>query len=269
MPAVPKKSSGSTAASAKKCLFCGRGGKMSKEHLWPKWAQEAIAPTQRGQRIRNSLHDGPGPAYKAWDQPVFEATVKSVCLACNNGWMSEIEAGAKPYALPLMLGRSLALGQEAQHKLALWAYLKCSLFLTIEKDRTIKGAMAKAYPVFYELQAVGKLAPHCSVFMARHVGLRVGQYQHRLLALSPDRPAAFVQTLTVGELVLQVVRSYLGHSQIEITRDPRVAGCDRRIWPATGTFTWPPGDALSDTDLDVYTGPHPKRIPTSRLVQPT
>lgn len=242
---------------------------MSKEHLWPKWAQEAIAPAQRGQRIRNSLHDGPGPAYKAWDQPVFEATLKSVCLGCNNGWMSKIEAGAKPYALPLMLGRSLALGAEAQQKLALWAYLKCSLFLTMEKDDRIKGAMAKAYPVFYELQAIGKLAPHCSVFTARHVGLRVGQYQHRLLALSPDRPSAFVQTLTVGELVLQVVRSYLGHSPLEITRDPRVAGCDRRVWPVTGTFTWPPGDALSDEDLDVYTGPHPKQIPTSRLVQPT
>ncbi|MFZ1155902.1 MAG: hypothetical protein WAN93_13480 [Solirubrobacteraceae bacterium] len=38
----------SIAALGKICLFCGRGGKMSKEHLWPKWAQATIAPDQRG-----------------------------------------------------------------------------------------------------------------------------------------------------------------------------------------------------------------------------
>jgi hypothetical protein len=42
--------------------------------------------------------------------------------------MSRIEAAAKPVALPLMTGRSIALASEAQRKLALWAYLKCSLF---------------------------------------------------------------------------------------------------------------------------------------------
>ncbi len=103
------------------------------------------------------------PAYKSWYQPAFEATLKSVCPECNSGWMSKIETAAKPLALPLMLGHSLALAPEAQQKLAVWAYLKCSLFLTFEKDTRIKAAMAKAYPVFYELQKAEKLAPHCSV----------------------------------------------------------------------------------------------------------
>src|SRR5580693_10530755 len=75
-----------TTGSNKICLFCGRGGKMSKEHLWPRWAQAAIAPDQRGKKIRNALHDGPpGEPYKVWEAPVFEATLKDVCVECNRG----------------------------------------------------------------------------------------------------------------------------------------------------------------------------------------
>jgi hypothetical protein len=269
MRAVPKKGAASTRSSGKTCLFCERGGKMSKEHLWPKWAQAAITPAQRGQRIRNALHDGPGEPYKVWEAPVFEATLKDVCVECNNGWMSKIEAAAKPFALPLMQGRSLALASEAQRKLALWAYLKCSLFQTMEQNTGVRAALANAHPIFYERQAAGMLAPIVSVFTARHVGVLVGQYQHRLLGASPNRPVAFIQTFTAGELVLQVIRSYLGGSILEPTRDPRVAGCDHRIWPVTGMFTWPSGDALSDADLAIYTGPQVKGTSTSRLIYPT
>jgi hypothetical protein len=154
---TPKPTTRATPCSGKICLFCGRGGKMSKEHLWPKWAQAAIVPDQRGKTIRNALHDGPpGEPFKAWEAPVFEATLKEVCVECNGGWMSKIEASAKPFALPLMLGRSIALAPEAQRELALWAYLKCSLFQTMERDTRIKEAWAKAYPVFYERKQPGR-----------------------------------------------------------------------------------------------------------------
>ena len=265
---TPKATVRATHGSSKTCLFCGRGGKMSKEHLWPRWAQAAIAPDQRGKKIRNALHDGPpGEPYEVWEAPVFEATIKDVCDGCNSGWMSKIEAAAKPFALPLMLGRSIALAPETQRKLALWAYLKCSIFQTMERDTRIKEAWAKAYPVFYETQASGKLPVIVSVFTVRHVGTLVGQYQHRLLG-SPDRPAAFIQTFTTGELTLQVIRSYLGHQILEVNRDPRVTDRDRRIWPATGMFTWPPGDALSDAELAIYTGPRVKGPATGGLIYP-
>ncbi len=265
---TPKPTTRATPSSSKTCLFCGRGGKMSKEHLWPRWVQAAIAPDQRGRKIRNALYDGPpGEPFKAWEAPVFETTVKGVCVECNGGWMSKIEASAKPFALPLVLGRSIALASEAQRKLALWAYLKCSLFQTLERDTRLKEAWAKAYPVFYETQAGGTLPAIVSVFTARHVGALVGQYQHRLLG-SPDRPSAFIQTITTGELTLQVIRSYLGRHVLEVNRDPLVAGRDRRIWPSTGMFTWPPGDALSDAELAIYTGPRVEGPATGRLIYP-
>lgn len=54
MPLAPATNASSSPGAAKICLFCGRGKQMSKEHLWPKWAQEAIAPDQRGKNIRNT-----------------------------------------------------------------------------------------------------------------------------------------------------------------------------------------------------------------------
>jgi hypothetical protein len=241
---------------------------MSKEHLWPRWAQAAIAPDQRGKKIRNTLHDGPpGEPYEAWEAPVFEATVKDVCVQCSGGWMSESEAAAKPFALPLILGRPIALAPEAQRKLALWAYLKCSIFQTMERDARVKAAWAKAFPVFYETQASGQLPAIVSVFTARHVGALVGQYQHRLLG-SPDRPVAFIQTFTTGELTLQVIRSYLGHRILDVTRDLRVADRDRRIWPVGRMFTWPPGDALGDAELAIYTAPQVNGPAPGRLIYP-
>ena len=241
---------------------------MSKEHLWPKWAQGAIAPDQRGKKIRNALYDGPpGKPFRDFNAPAFEATLKDVCVECNGGWMSDIEAAAKPFALPLMLGRSIALASEAQRKLALWAYLKCSLFQNIDRHVVVKDAWAKAYPVFHRSQAAGTLPAIVSVFAARHVGGFVGQYQHRLLG-APSRPVAFVQTFTAGELTLQVIRSYLGHRVLEVERDPRVEGCDHRIWPVTGMFTWPPGNPLSDEGLAVYTGPQVAGAPASGLILP-
>jgi len=254
---------------ARTCLFCGRSGRMSREHLWPKWAQETLDARRRTQPIQNTLHDGDGPPYRTWKQPAFSATLKRVCQQCNNGWMGDLEARVKPYARPMILGRSIALGLDAQKSLALWSYLKCLLFLAVDEEQTLKRAMTKAYPAFYEMQTKGQLPPHCSVFVARHVGLRVGQYQHRLLAWPSGTPAAFVQTLTIGELTVQSVKNYIRRAPLEMTRDARVVGADRRIWPTTGMFAWPPGLALSDENLDVYTGPHLASSKRSRLALPT
>jgi hypothetical protein len=268
MPSAPRKTATPSPPRAKTCLFCGRAEKMSKEHLWPKWAQGAIAPDQRGKKIRNALYDGPpGEPFRDFEAPVFEATLKDVCVECNSGWMSKIEAAAKPFALPLMTGRSIALASEAQRKLALWAYLKCSLFQNLERNTAIRDAWAKAYPVFYESQAAGTLPAIVNVFVARHVGGFVGQYQHRLLGAS-SRPVAFIQTFTAGELTVQVIRSYLGHRVREVERDPRVTGRDHRIWPITRMFTWPPGDPLSDEELAIYTGPRMAGPSTGGLVLP-
>jgi hypothetical protein len=117
--------------------------------------------------------------------------------------------------------------------------------------------MAPAYETFFHLQADDLLPLHTSIFVAHHIGPRLGQYQHRLLGDDPDKPALFVQTLTVRQLTLQTVKNYRVRAPIELERHPDVAGSDHRIWPTGASFVWPPGPGPNDEGLNVYTGPQP------------
>ena len=169
---------------------------MSREHLWPQWAQRTFNSHAVKQPIFHSLSDGTRPAHQEWDAPVFSATVRCVCEPCNNGWMGTLETRAQPHAEPLLVGEPRTLGSEAQRAISLWAYLKCLLFVAAAND-DMRTAMAPAYGTFFHLQAKDLLPLHTSIFIARHIGPRQGQYQHRLLADGPDRPKLFIQTLTV------------------------------------------------------------------------
>jgi hypothetical protein len=84
-----------------KCIFCQREGKPSREHLWPRWAQDLLEQEERDQRVPHSIEPHDAPA-KRWNAPPFTATLKDVCRACNQGWMSQIEAEAKKHAEPLI-----------------------------------------------------------------------------------------------------------------------------------------------------------------------
>lgn len=47
--------------------------------------------------------------------------IKCVCGPCNNGWMSDIQTAAKPFVVPMLLGRRINFHRKAQTVLAAWA----------------------------------------------------------------------------------------------------------------------------------------------------
>lgn len=149
-------------------------------------------------------------------------------------------------------GWSIALASEAQRNLALWAYLKCSLFQNMERNAAVKDAWAKAYPVFYESQAAGMLpADHQRVFGS----------PRRRLCRSGSAPVArnALSTRRVHSDVHRRRAHAAGDPQLprllEVERDPKMANHDHRLSPLTGMFTWPSGEPLRDDELAVYTGP--------------
>jgi hypothetical protein len=230
---------------------------MSKEHLWPQWARKTLEDDLREQRVSHSLHDDTGDAYETWDAAVFSSTLKRVCVRCNNTWMSRLEARAQPHAEPLLLGESRTLDRNAQIAIAMWGHLKCLLFVFLAGG-PMEEAMGPAARTFYEIQGDDLPPLHVSVFVAHHIGPRQGQYQHRLLGNDPDRPSLLVQTFTIRELTVQVVRNFHVRAPVELERDPAIAGSDHRIWPPAAAFAWPPGPGLDDDGLTIYTGPMPK-----------
>lgn len=84
-----------------------------------------LYPGRRSGSVTRKAAHPPGEPFKTWEAPIFETTLEEVCVECNSGCMSKVEASAKPFALRL---------------LALWAYLKCSLFQTMERDTRLNEA---------------------------------------------------------------------------------------------------------------------------------
>lgn len=246
-----------------KCIFCGREGKATREHLWPRWAQGTLGDDDRNKSVRHSIepHDEP---HTIWDAPLFSATLKDVCRDCNSGWMSRIEAEAKTYAEPLIKGEEGNLiDPDAQWAIARWAYLKVLLFERIDKRQRLLPA--KCYREMYEASLLDEptLPVNMIVLIAAHDGQRYGQYAHRLLADADTRePELFIGTITIQHLVVQVIEDVADDGEVKaFQHDKRIAGHEARIWPFSQTFEWPPGLALSDAGLEIFGGPKPGEPP--------
>jgi hypothetical protein len=90
---------------AKACLFCGSDGAsaLSKEHVIPQWLLKHLKLPEDDKLFQ-------GVASSANDTLVESPRIHSsfnfvqghVCEECNNGWMSRLEATAKPILVPLI-----------------------------------------------------------------------------------------------------------------------------------------------------------------------
>lgn len=97
-----------------KCLFCNKEKTLTAEHVFPDWMKEIIPEDQY---IINQIT---GLNEKKWQSKPFEHTAKIVCADCNNGWMSDLEADAKPIIKSLFKLDGLELDKDKQEILALW-----------------------------------------------------------------------------------------------------------------------------------------------------
>lgn len=94
-----------TRGSAGACIYCGRGGQYSREHIYGKWIKD-----QFGGRHRSVVHTlaRPEKFIDAWTPSAMQSSSESrqgglydqvvwnVCEACNNGWMSRLQVAAQP-----------------------------------------------------------------------------------------------------------------------------------------------------------------------------
>jgi hypothetical protein len=180
--------------------------------------------------------------------------------------MSQIESEAKVYAEPLIMGqKDLHIDVGAQWAISRWTYLKVLLFERV--DRRQRLLPDRRYREMYESSLNEPTLPaNMSVFIAAHKGQRHGQYAHRLLADADSRkPELFIGTITVRQLVIQVIEDVAEDGEIKtFQHDKRVAGHEARIWPFCQPFKWSPRMALTDAGLEIFGGPKPGEIPSRR-----
>jgi hypothetical protein len=215
------------------CIFCG-GAPLTREHLWPDWLRRELGAVGRSAHRLEQDEDGLETRDVAFETPPFTQQVRAVCAPCNNGWMSELEAAAKPILLPLIEGRGGVLDCSEQRIVATWALLKACVFGELHPQE-------RAVPAVYRERLYAEVAPPGAglwVSLGTYVGQDVGHYAYQGLRIArsdeddPEEPTVYFVTITVGALVVHVVGSLLE----ELKFPPAVYATDfamAQVWPAS------------------------------------
>jgi hypothetical protein len=240
------------------CIFCGVNRKMSREHLWPAWARKLLE-ADSGEAVPLVPHiiAGSDGHTRQWEAPIFSATLKDVCRVCNNGWMSDIEELTKELVAPMLRDKEVRLGKEEQLCLAIWGYIKVlTLSYVHAPTRVLPAAPYRALQT-HLATGIASLPRSATVFVAAHSGKALdGGYTHHLIADRSDlRNPFFMATFTLRQVVVQVFENLDGPEGIVPGRVPVLKGRAAQVWPVKeSSLDWPPGKALDDQDLTLYTG---------------
>jgi hypothetical protein len=84
---------------ARRCVFCGSPNP-TREHVLPDWLTEIGLDMEPSTHHAGALNRLP----REWSAPPYATTVRMVCGDCNSGWLSHLEAEAKPIIAPLIRG---------------------------------------------------------------------------------------------------------------------------------------------------------------------
>lgn len=254
MPKVPKPKH---LRGLRECIFCGKSGDISKEHVFGLWLREFFPRDKHTthKSVYTSWLDESGshtPAEKRdrLQGHVGSKSLKVVCRQCNSGWLGQLEESVRPTLVPLITGERLNLTETEQTLLATWA---AKIAMVAEHFRPIDHGISQDERTWL----MDELAPPAKwfVWIAAYEGkewgdLSIGQVR---LALNPTpvtRPsdAAYygqATTFGVGHILFCVVS---GSSPVMETR---FGGWDGdgllQIWPTCPrSILWPPQTIFGD-----------------------
>lgn len=239
-----------------RCRFCGTTNRqITREHIWPAWFADYLPPLGKpGHAVRWSSDSG----RQWWRQPALSATVRTFCDTCNSGWMSDIEAAAKPIVGPMMTGHATELNAAAQRIVANWAVVKG--LVAAQVSQTEQPIPARHYDDVYS--ARGAPADTVRVWIGRKGNLadpisgRVTLFGAHFMPLThvprgfPPLPALNEYIVRGGMLNATIFQA--GHffaltfhhdrPGLQMQPVPRSAAahCFVSIWPTRQTTWWPP-----------------------------
>jgi hypothetical protein len=232
------------------CVFCRSGGPMSAEHVIPEWTQPFLGDgaVEPGTRTRTTIRRGEGVDETSHPALPATLTVRSVCKACNEGWMSDLETKAKPFLASMLNGHGREYHAGGRTLIATW----------LVKTALVAGSkFAPALPSqFYsDLYATKQPSPNTQVWLAAGSELNMHSHDFRPITVSnpeeplPTQPNTFSSVIAVGQLAGFVV-SWLdakpGLSRLRRFRPALVP-----LWPLSAArCLWPPQKRLDYDGLD-------------------
>lgn len=239
---------------ARQCVFCGSTSDLSREHVLPDWL------TQIGLDLEPSIHQA-GPLNtvpRQWSSKPFTTTVRMVCANCNNGWLSQLEATARPVIAPLIRGESRRLPFDDQAVIAAWTCKTALVSLLMSSDEARLngyGVPPGEYAALYAQRDRMQPLPFSQYWIGSYAGERrassiwVTPFVVEVVGAESPRevPSGYATTLTLGKLLVQGVRFTQPVLHVELTTS-EWGFLD--IWPPTDTFPWPVGGVADDATLD-------------------
>jgi hypothetical protein len=235
------------------CVFCGREGKMTSEHVFPLWTRRTVNPDVKGDS--GYVFRGPSGRFEVVPgMPIAALQVKRVCATCNNGWMSGLERKAKPLLTRPIQGDPKIFRFVDVHTVANWAYKTCAM-----ADLASTGVLG---PVSFRWLGQRRRPPHgVIVTMAAYGGVRYPQYAfatpvtYRVRSDSgiDQEVRAYLITVSIGHLVFQVFGHHI-QGTADLTPSDWKRDCARVIWPPPPSVRWPPPKMLDDQALFRFAG---------------
>jgi hypothetical protein len=213
------------------CIFCG-GTPVTREHLWPDWLRREVEIRQGFAHRIEQEADGVETRDIKFTTPPFNQVVKAVCASCNGGWMSAIEANAKPILRDLIYAKGRALDPDDRRKLATWGFLKPCVFDELHPNE-------RAVPVEHRRRLYTYKRPPATgvaIWIGTYETLEVGHYAYQALKVGRDglpdpvTPNIYIVTITAGALIVQVAGSQvreLSFDDLNFPSHMHVA----KIWP--------------------------------------
>jgi hypothetical protein len=185
----------------------------------------------------------------------LQVKVKDVCERCNTGWMSRLEASARPILTPIILGTSVTLRVTDQPVLAAWV-LKTSLvtMLVSSADQRAAGygVPASEFADLYAYRDKKRPPKYVQVWLGHYEGeqlLHSTQTTPMVVTARglppPPYPQGYVFSILLGKAFICGVRFTTPSLQIHLLPVQGFA----QIWPVKGEVTWPKGDPVDDLTL--------------------
>jgi hypothetical protein len=239
------------------CIFCGEPGKISKEHIWPKWLRDYIS-FDADSHIMASTNVYPDRheiiMTKKVDGDARNRGVSVVCERCNSGWMGALQERVKPFLVPVIHGRGWQLSVLDQIALSTWVTMAIMV-----GEHFFKGSLAVPVSERRALMTTCRPLENWKIWAGTYERKEwlghLGRNTRFLLfpgSSAPQdgqvpAPNTHTTTFVVGKALFHAFGCPLPE-QTAVVRLRRADGALVEIWPPTeGTFIWPT-PALTDED---------------------
>lgn len=231
------------------CIFCGNES-LTREHIYSRAWVERLAPRATSFTNQRAVGYREAVPVSTWVSSAADVVVRCVCSDCNNGWMNQLDAGAREMVTALAQGQvKVRLVDEALPLFASWAVkmalvMECLMTPMIVRHETRTRFYAERVP-----------PPGVRIWIATMEEWN-GETRTTPMTLvsAPEMgevEQAYLVTFRILHLVTQVLVPLKEHAQPE--HDEWGALHSEAVWPRAEPLEWPlPPERMLKSDADYY-----------------